>query len=87
MSKKICHATDCRKRLAAGKSKYCSSGCQQKQYMREYRHNKKQEKPINSEYSPLTPMKGKYYKEYVDCLLYTSPSPRDGLLSRMPSSA
>ena len=25
--------------------------------------------------------------DYVDCLLYTSPSPRDGLLSRMPSSA
>ena len=25
--------------------------------------------------------------EYKDCLLYTSPSPRDGLLSRMPSSA
>ena len=25
--------------------------------------------------------------EYEDCLLYTSPSPRDGLLSRMPSSA
>ena len=24
---------------------------------------------------------------YMDCLLYTSPSPRDGLLSRMPSSA
>ena len=24
---------------------------------------------------------------YQDCLLYTSPSPRDGLLSRMPSSA
>ena len=23
----------------------------------------------------------------VTCLLYTSPSPRDGLLSRMPSSA
>ena len=29
-------------------------------------------------YNPLTPM---------NCLLYTSPSPRDGLLSRMPSSA
>ena len=33
----------------------------------------------------------KYVKEYRDqvrfCLLYTSPSPRDGLLSRMPSSA
>ena len=27
---------------------------------------------------------GKYIKR---CLLYTSPSPRDGLLSRMPSSA
>ena len=31
-------------------------------------------------------------KDFVDgfamiCLLYTSPSPRDGLLSRMPSSA
>ena len=25
--------------------------------------------------------------ENVVCLLYTSPSPRDGLLSRMPSSA
>ena len=25
-------------------------------------------------------------QEYI-CLLYTSPSPRDGLLSRMPSSA
>ena len=24
---------------------------------------------------------------HIDCLLYTSPSPRDGLLSRMPSSA
>ena len=24
---------------------------------------------------------------YPNCLLYTSPSPRDGLLSRMPSSA
>ena len=24
---------------------------------------------------------------YTPCLLYTSPSPRDGLLSRMPSSA
>ena len=25
--------------------------------------------------------------EFKNCLLYTSPSPRDGLLSRMPSSA
>ena len=27
------------------------------------------------------------YQVYRNCLLYTSPSPRDGLLSRMPSSA
>ena len=27
------------------------------------------------------------YDDDDDCLLYTSPSPRDGLLSRMPSSA
>ena len=26
-------------------------------------------------------------ERFVPCLLYTSPSPRDGLLSRMPSSA
>ena len=26
-------------------------------------------------------------RKYRYCLLYTSPSPRDGLLSRMPSSA
>ena len=26
-------------------------------------------------------------KNKLSCLLYTSPSPRDGLLSRMPSSA
>ena len=25
--------------------------------------------------------------QFYNCLLYTSPSPRDGLLSRMPSSA
>ena len=27
------------------------------------------------------------FNVYNGCLLYTSPSPRDGLLSRMPSSA
>ena len=39
---------------------------------------------------PVTLLGGAYifvlYKAYF-CLLYTSPSPRDGLLSRMPSSA
>ena len=28
-----------------------------------------------------------YTKRYSDCLLYTSPSPRDRTRSRMPSSA
>ena len=28
-----------------------------------------------------------FYERAGICLLYTSPSPRDGLLSRMPSSA
>ena len=28
-----------------------------------------------------------FYHDFRTCLLYTSPSPRDGLLSRMPSSA
>ena len=28
-----------------------------------------------------------FQNDIVSCLLYTSPSPRDGLLSRMPSSA
>ena len=27
------------------------------------------------------------WEKYKDCLLYTSPSPRDRVLSRMPSSA
>ena len=29
----------------------------------------------------------KQLQKFNNCLLYTSPSPRDGLLSRMPSSA
>ena len=29
----------------------------------------------------------RYNEQGTPCLLYTSPSPRDGLLSRMPSSA
>ena len=38
----------------------------------------------------FTPEKGKAshrFNPFLSCLLYTSPSPRDGLLSRMPSSA
>ena len=43
----------------------------------------------NNNWIPLAAMK--YIAKFLDmpyiCLLYTSPSPRDGLLSRMPSSA
>ena len=38
---------------------------------------------IKANYSVRTNKEG----HYAFCLLYTSPSPRDGLLSRMPSSA
>ena len=34
----------------------------------------------------INPIKADY-SAAMACLLYTSPSPRDGLLSRMPSSA
>ena len=33
------------------------------------------------------PRTGRLFGALLTCLLYTSPSPRDGLLSRMPSSA
>ena len=37
--------------------------------------------------SPKSIKKEIIYGSVMACLLYTSPSPRDGLLSRMPSSA
>ena len=44
---------------------------------------------IDREFGNLHFQAGKYISGelFWDCLLYTSPSPRDGLLSRMPSSA
>ena len=47
--------------------------------------------PSTLETSETREYEGKTYPYYPldisSCLLYTSPSPRDGLLSRMPSSA
>ena len=40
---------------------------------------------VNNADLTITPVDGVY--TFSNCLLYTSPSPRDGLLSRMPSSA
>ena len=45
------------------------------------------DKPISKKPLEVRMGKGKGNPEYWVCLLYTSPSPRDGLLSRMPSSA
>ena len=44
---------------------------------------------LNIIYQIIEPPMTKKEEQYRDeiCLLYTSPSPRDGLLSRMPSSA
>ena len=46
----------------------------------------------NGKYSTIQALyailkEAKYKCNIYTCLLYTSPSPRDGLLSRMPSSA
>ena len=35
----------------------------------------------------INDLSGQVFTLFIFCLLYTSPSPRDGLLSRMPSSA
>ena len=48
------------------------------------------EPPSLRELPPLSALEAlvaPLWAHYVPCLLYTSPSPRDGLLSRMPSSA
>ena len=37
--------------------------------------------------TPWTRQPGLIVRGYISCLLYTSPSPRDATLSRMPSSA
>ena len=41
---------------------------------------------VNSNPATIMTDRGMATNTYI-CLLYTSPSPRDGLLSRMPSSA
>ena len=43
--------------------------------------------PVEFEPTKVTDKKYVINGNTGDCLLYTSPSPRDGLLSRMPSSA
>ena len=48
-------------------------------------------KVFNAEWKEANPLRNIFidltYDQYLDCLLYTSPSPRDRTRSRMPSSA
>ena len=43
--------------------------------------------PLRAHFGKPVTITSGYRSEALCCLLYTSPSPRDGLLSRMPSSA
>ena len=43
--------------------------------------------PPRRPFAELTPDQSQYLDQLLDCLLYTSPSPRDKRQSRMPSSA
>ena len=45
------------------------------------------EEDIDADIKFIRPNFDHEFDEAKSCLLYTSPSPRDGLLSRMPSSA
>ena len=52
-------------------------------------NQRQQEKHYQKQFTlKITQDTGEFgYCLFIICLLYTSPSPRDGLLSRMPSSA
>ena len=76
--------------------KYCSSSCRNARNNSQNKDSKNMMRNINNRLrknyrilEKLNPEeKTKTTKAKLNaCLLYTSPSPRDGLLSRMPSSA
>ena len=48
---------------------------------------KQEAEELEAEIERKTKLKEELEQQILSCLLYTSPSPRDGLLSRMPSSA
>ena len=52
-----------------------------------YGHISGVKKNLKHVHEDVEKLGGKIDQIYWVCLLYTSPSPRDGLLSRMPSSA
>ena len=58
-----------------------------KKALEKYIHHQSFEKLCSGTHFLLSQTTDNYQKEYYVCLLYTSPSPRDATLSRMPSSA
>ena len=57
-------------------------------YAAQLKQKEEKVRALVGKYGPVHPIRGMEQPyHYRNCLLYTSPSPRDGLLSRMPSSA
>ena len=88
--------------FVAGISTYEGKGSVWDKYERTFSFSKPDDKVIASQGPMKQGRQYKYFNNYrirnapvftflwaetFPCLLYTSPSPRDGLLSRMPSSA
>ena len=65
------------------------TGRRQSRYNRVQERRAAQKRADNRFYAGMFSMMGvlALFAILLACLLYTSPSPRDGLLSRMPSSA
>ena len=71
-----------------------SAGERQKEHASDYKNGKEDshmKKHLDDDHPGCEPDDIKFgmtvLRQHKSCLLYTSPSPRDGLLSRMPSSA
>ena len=78
MKKKLSQAADAKKHVSNSKMKHSNKA-------KVVKEEKEQLiKEFLGEFSDVDVMS---VSQIITCLLYTSPSPRDGLLSRMPSSA
>ena len=66
---------------------YAVSGCLDQKFLEPYKDWAKRNFGYTGEFPDLEIPREWFGLKYTTCLLYTSPSPRDGLLSRMPSSA
>ena len=64
-----------------------SKGASADEIKKGYRRKAKELHPDRNTSDPSAESKFKEANEAYDCLLYTSPSPRDRQKSRMPSSA